>query len=76
VTRSKLLAVCLGFGLMGCGGDTPAPCMKAPADLVTVAQYPDGSFSVDVYGATGDLETTIHLPKDAKMSDMFPTKGD
>jgi hypothetical protein len=65
-----LLAGFLTLGSWGCA----APC-KAPADLVTVAQYPDGTFSVDVYAADGALATTAHLPSDARMSDAFP-KGD
>lgn len=71
-----LACVVAGFGLAGCHADCPPQATKAPADLVTVAQYQDGSFSVDVYGADGELETTIHLPADAKMSDMFPAKGE
>lgn len=61
-----LLGAFLSLGTWGCS----APC-KAPADLVTVAQYPDGTFSVDVYGPDGTLATTAHLPADARMSDAF-----
>lgn len=65
-----LLGAFLALGTWGCA----APC-KAPADLVTVAQYPDGSFSMDVYAADGSLASTAHLPADARMADAFATKG-
>lgn len=52
-------------------------CAPPPADLVSVAQFPDGSFSVDLYDQDGSLATTFHLPADAPMADAFPApKGD
>lgn len=71
--RTKIPALLIGaFLALGASG-----CTRAPRDLVTVAQYPDGSFSVDVYDAEGELATTLHLPSDARMADAFPaSKGD
>jgi hypothetical protein len=66
-----LLAGVLSLGAWGCGHDD----CKAPADLVTVAQHSDGSFSVDVYDADGSLASTAHLPADARMSDVVPKGG-
>jgi len=66
------LGAFLALSAWSCG---PAPdCPVQPADAIMVAQYPDGSFSVDVY-ADGVLESTAHLPADALMADAFPTKG-
>lgn len=48
----------------------PRACVH-PADLVTVAQYPDGTFSVDLYGPDGQLDSTVHLAADARLSDIF-----
>lgn len=72
---SGALAVSLALGavgITGCGPADVADRCKPLADVVTVAQYPDGTFSVDVYGPDGGLLTTAHLGKDAKLADVFP----
>lgn len=60
----KLAALVLGaFLAFGASG-----CQERPRDLVTVAQYPDGSFSTT---------RRASWPPDARMADAFPaTKGD
>jgi len=66
-----VLAVAVAVAVAGLAG-----CHRKPestlADVVTVAQYPDGTFSVDAYGPNGELLTSAHLAKDAKLADVFP----
>jgi hypothetical protein len=66
-----VLAVAVAVAVTGLAGchRKPAPTL---ADVVTVAQYPDGTFSVDAYGPDGKLLTSAHLAKDAKLADVFP----
>lgn len=72
VRRAVVLTLLLAGSLAGVGGHASGRRSAAPRNVVTVAMYTDGTYSVDTYGRTGDLLTTAHLPGDASLAQLFP----